>query len=338
MQRPHRTLKIAIQSAALAASLWLTSCTSSSPEVPAWIARPQTIYPPERYLVAVGVGDTLRSAEKSAAAGLAQRFESSISARETWSELTRETDESLSQRTERQTHIQIDANQTLFNLQFGESFTAPSGQIFTTAYLPRAESAQIYRQRIDENSQTILYLLQPMNASDTDPLQQYARLRKAAQTARKNERLLAQLDVIEPGARPRLPYHPGALYTQMADAAQTITVSIDLPALAAPAAREAIAQMGFRETRPALVSISGTASIEKTHLQRNHLSFVHYRYEIAARDAQRQLLFALNHAQREGHLNLEQAIARARRRLASELLDSMTREIEQWLDRAAQSH
>lgn len=222
--------------------LLLVGCSSPTHPVPDWVIRPQERYPLNQYLSAVGEGDTRRAAENSAAAGLARIFESRIQANETLSETTTETRGSqaaFDQLSELRANIRVGSDQDLPNIQFGESFTGSDGRVYAVATLPRAETAEILRQRMASNSADLLLLTRQSDRAP-DPLKAYAFRRAAVKKALENDRLLAQLDIITPGVRPALPYDPQTLYSATAAAAQKVSFSVSFNSDAGDALREAL--------------------------------------------------------------------------------------------------
>ena len=175
--------------------------------------------------------------------------------------------------------------------------------------------------------------------SDTapGPLEKYAFRRAAVRKALENDLLLAQLDIILPGARERLSLHydPQTLYSETAAAARDVTFSIQLPGDGGEALREALTGMGFSEDEPAVLRFSGAASFEETNLRRGTLVFVRYRYQLETRTGDGALVLALSGSRREGHINFEQATERARRSLRSKLLKEVPLEVGNYLDRLA---
>ena len=319
--------------------LLLTGCASQPITSPAWLLNPQETYPEGQYLVATGEGDSRRAAENSAAAGLARIFESQIQAEETLSETTTESRgaiESFDQLSELRANIRIGSKQNLLNIQFGEAFTDQRGRVHAAAYLPRAETAEIYRTRIGENNRTIVYLT---HQSDTasGPLEKYTFRRAAVRKALENDLLLTQLDIILPGTRERLSLHydPQTLYSETAAAARDVTFSIQFPGDGGEALREALTGMGFSENETAVLRFSGSATFEETDLHRGSLVFVRYRYQLEARTGDGALVLALSGSRREGHINFAQATDRARRSLRTKLLKQVPREIGKYLDRLA---
>lgn len=312
----------------------LAGCSAPKQSVPEWVVRPQEIYPRSQYLSAVGEGDTRRAAENSAAAGLARIFESRIQANETLSETARETEETLSRISELRTAVQIGSNQDLLNVQYGEAFAADNGRVYTAAFIPRTQTAEMIRQRMAANSADVL-LLSRQSGSAAGPLQKYAFLRAAVRKALENDRLLAQLDIIAPGIRPALPYDPQSLYSATAAAAQKVTFAVSLSGDAGDALREALTGMGFSESTDPVLTFSGSASIDKTDLRRDPLVFVRTLYQIEARDQSGSLILSISDISREGHINSELANERARQALRRNILNDIPEKLGATLDRLA---
>ncbi len=321
--------------------LLLTGCASPPQDLPAWLVAPQATYPEAQYLTAVGEGDSRRAAENSAAAGLARIFESRISAVETLSETTTETRgavEAFDQFSELRSDVRIGSEQELLNIQFGETFADPRGRVHAAAFIPRAETASIYRKRIGERSAAIVLLTRLSNTA-TGPVEKYAFRRAAVRKALENDLLLAQLDIIDPAARDTLSlyYEPQTLYTETAAAARNVTFSIENVDEAARAAlAEVLTGMGFSEKNefPAF-NFSGTAEFKEVDLRRGSLVFVRYRFALEMRTRDSNLALALSGSRREGHISLEEATARAVRSLQTELKMLIPREIGAYLDRLA---
>lgn len=312
----------------------LAGCVTAPDNRPAWLFNPQELYPRNEYLSAVGEGDSRRAAENSATAGLARIFESSIEANELLSETAHETEKTLDRISELRTDVRIRSSQDLLNVQFGETFTDHNGRIHVAAFIPRAETAEIIHQRIRQNSDDVLNLTQRSDQA-AGPLEAYALRRAAVRKALENDRLLAQLDIITPGYRPALPYALPTLTSETAAAAQKITFSVMLPDEAGGALREALTNMRFVESSPAILNFSGSATVEKTDLRRDPLVFVRFRYQIEARTSNGDLILSISDSHREGHINFEQATDRAHRNLRSEILTQIPRKLSEVFNRLA---
>lgn len=322
--------------------LFFTGCSTLRPEPrPDWLVQPQSAYPAARYLSAIGEGDTRRAAENNATAGLARIFQSHIDANETLSQTTTESRgriDAFDQFSELRTDVKIGSQQELLNVQFGEIFTDRHGRVHIAALLARAETAAIYRTRINENDSSIAQFIRQSQAT-TKPIQAYALLRAAARKALVNDRLLAQLDIIAPQDRNTLAlkYDPHTLYTETAAAAQKITFSLrNTDKTLNSVLTEILTGMGFSENNnsPAL-RFSGSAEFENMDLHRAALVFVRSRFTLEARTNDDHLALALHGTAREAHISYEEATARAERNLKSDLQSRVPRELGGYFDRLA---
>jgi len=318
-----------------------TGCSSPEQPFPDWIVRPQEKYPEAQYLTAIGEGDSRRSAENNAAAGLSRIFESQIRSQETLSETTTETrgtSETFDQFSTLNADIRIGSEQELLNIQFGETFTDRHGRVHTAAFIPRTETAAIYRKRIGEGSSAIVLLTRLSNTA-TDPVEKYSLRRAAVRRALENDRLLAQLDIIDPSARNALSLHYDAstLYAETAAAARNVTFSVEnVDEAMRTVLASVLTGMGFSEKNefPAF-TFSGTATFEEMDLHRGSLVFVRYRFVLEMRTRDENLALAPNGSRREGHISFEEATARAARSLQTELKTLIPRELGAYLDRLA---
>lgn len=89
----QRAYRLVILTVVLVAVAFLAGCATSSGSaqpaarggamadanaLPEWYLNPQSVYPNEVFLTAVGTGDTRRDAEQQALAGLSQIFEAQV--------------------------------------------------------------------------------------------------------------------------------------------------------------------------------------------------------------------------------------------------------------------
>ena len=206
---------------------------------------------------------------------------------------------------------------------------------FTPRPLSSGQKPQKSIARVSQkNNAAVVHLTHLSDVAD-DPLNAYAFRRAAVRKALENDRLLAQLSIINPGAKDRTSLHYDAqeLYTEAAAAARNVTFSVALPGASGNALREALTGMGFSEGNPATLAFSGTTEFEETDLQRRTLVFVRYRYTIEAVTQDQNLILSLHGSRREGHINFSEATARAQRSLRSELLSTVPRELGSYFDR-----
>lgn len=208
--------------------------TSSGGEgYPDWYLNPQTVYPDDTYLTAIGTGDSRRDAEQQAMSGLSQTFEAQISVDNRTSERYRELMTSEGSMTETEIQLaentSVQSNQTLLNVQFGEAAVDDAGRVHVIAYLERLPTAQVYRDLINRNGNQVGRFLREAESSDR-LVREYAYLSAATVVAGSNEVLIDQLNIITPGmARTvQLPYVYEDVLQEYTDLASQMGVRITI--------------------------------------------------------------------------------------------------------------
>lgn len=200
-------------------------------DLPDWYLNPGEVYPDGTYLVSVGTGDTRRAAEQQAMAGLAQSFEASIQVDVTTQERYRdlvtaqgtfsEADVQLAQTTN------IQAAQTLLNVQFGEAAVDEQGRVHAIAYIERLPTGRVYQELIEKNNRQVESFLREASGS-TDLIREYAFVSAAGLVASNNEVLRNQLMIIAPALAQvtRASYDYDALLQRRTDLASAMRVSV----------------------------------------------------------------------------------------------------------------
>lgn len=207
--------------------------TSDSGEYPDWYLDPQSVYPDDTYLTSVGTGDSRRDAEQQALSGLSQTFEAQISVDSRTRERYRELMTSEGNMTETEIQLtdttNVQSNQTLLNVQFGEAAVDETGRVHVIAYLERLPTAQVYRDLINRNARQVDSFLSEAGGSD-GVIREYAYLSAAAVVAGSNEVLIDQLNIIVPGMANtvQLPYVYNDVLQQRADRASEMGVRISV--------------------------------------------------------------------------------------------------------------
>ena len=174
--------KFIIIASLLLMALLLFNCSQSGQNIgsanaksknkrPSWMDNPHKKYPDAQYLVAIGAGDTRRDAENIAAGNLSRIFESKIKVDHTMKERykslskgTKFVSEELA--TESNENVNIKSDQSLINVQFGESYTDKSARIHVLAYLNRKETATIYTEKINTANEQILFFMDKSENND----------------------------------------------------------------------------------------------------------------------------------------------------------------------------
>jgi hypothetical protein len=313
----------------------LSGCGSLH-RTPAWVNNPQSVYPENEYLVAVGEGDTRHAAENIAEANLARIFEAHIESDERLIDQVHETNTSFQRATEFTTDINILSSQTLHNIQHAESWRDNRGRVHAVAYLNRRDTAEIYRNKIANQTAGIQFLLAQAEQTG-DLIKQYAILRESSRQALKNERLLQQLKIIHPpSAAGSLPYSEDHLRKNLADTAQQIRVKINLTGdtngRMTAVIEDLITRYGFVGGTPSLLNIEGRISITDTGQRTADLVFVRYELVLQIKDAQNSVLFTLNEKGREGHVSLSEARNRSFRTLENKIKSTGSKRLDVYFD------
>ncbi len=304
---------------------------------PGWVANPKSVYPENRYLAAVGAGDTRRAAENAAAANLARIFEAHIESAERLLDQSRETGSSFERTTDYSTDINIVSSQTLFNIQHAEAWQDGKGRIHAVAYLDRRETAAIYRDKIDGQTTLVNFLL--ANARETgDLIKKYATLRAAARHAAENSQLLKQLKVIHPpsvpGSTPS--YTESKIQRALADTAKRIRVQIKVEGddhqRITSTLEDQVTRYGFVVGKPAVLEIDGRVAVTDTGQRTADLVFVRYALALQVKEADGTVLVSLNDKGREGHVSLEEARARSFRTLENAIQSTGNARLDAYFD------
>lgn len=319
---------------ALLVPLALAGCKTLTGGTPDWVANPKTAYPERGYLVAVGAGDTRRTAENAAAANLSRIFEARIQSNERLLDQSHETNDDLVRTTDFTADINIVSAQTLYNIQHAEAWRDDNGRYHAVAYLERRSTAAIYRDKIDEQTSRVNYLLANA-ANESNVLKKYSTLRAAYRHAVQADGLLKQLDVIHPpsmhDATPS--YSMNKLCEELVDAARLIKVAVtvvgDDEKRMTATLQEFVTGYGFMVGKPAVLNMLAKVDVTDTGERTSDLVFVRYELMLQIRNANGDVLVTVRDKGREAHKTLEQARTRSFRTLenaikanGAQLLDS----------------
>ncbi len=269
--------------------LAVTGCVSSggsssaagTDNMPGWYLDPQSVYPDDKFMTAIGTGDTRRAAEQSAMAGLSQIFKSEISVdvntAERYKDLVgpsgsmSESELMLAQSTN------VQSNQTLLNVQFGEAAVDGEGRVHVIAYIDRMATGRIYQDLISKNSSFVQDYLGSYQ-SQSDPIKKYAYISAASVIAQSNEMLLDQLRIISQAyySMSKVPYDTKKVQQAKADTASQMTISIQISGdtgdRVASVVRQSLSSERFPTADPAMMKIRGSVSMESMELNPKYKS------------------------------------------------------------------
>ncbi|MBI2428507.1 MAG: LPP20 family lipoprotein [Ignavibacteriales bacterium] len=319
-----------------------TTCFLFAQEKPSWIDAPQDKYPSSHYLTAIGTGDTRKAAENSAAASLSQIFQSTIKAEQTVNERYKELFTAPNQSTfEGQSdvtkNITISTDQTLYNVQYGDSYTDNLGKIYVLASLERRPTAEIYKKKMEENETQMLRYIKQYDAPK-DPVARYAGINAASVFSSMNEMLKSQLLIIMPGEA----YAPTSGYDavkvqQMLNGARkdlpfSIALTGDSDGRVVAIVKEMLSEMGFVTVEKGAISISGDVSFQELDLKRPE-KYVRWSYKFSVVDPSGASIVSLNENGREGHVTYDEAVNRSLRTMKQKIKTNFGREINKYFDK-----
>lgn len=304
-------------------TLLLISSGCSTPfgnKTPEWVVNPKAVYPENKFLVAVGEGDTRRSAENAAAANLSRIFEAHIESDERMSDQSHETNSSIMRTTDFSADINILSSQTLYNIQHAEAWKDKLARYHAVAYLNRRDTAGIYRDKIYERTTRVNFLLSSARNTQ-DVLKKYATLRAAAKYASEADLLLRQLKTIHPpsiaDASPS--YSNNKIRKELADTAKQIQVQINVSGDTDQRMTQTLEQLitgyGFIIGKPASLNLTGRVSVNDTGEREQDLVFVRYELAVQIKDSNHSTLVSFGNKGREAHKTIEQARIRSFRTL-----------------------
>ncbi|MFC1467657.1 LPP20 family lipoprotein [Verrucomicrobiota bacterium] len=301
-------------------SLLLSGCatTPSAKKLPKWVLHPDSKYSSVRYMTAVGEGDTLRAAEGHAFNRLAGRFKTRVQASERVSDRAEETfgkKLSFEKTSEYLSDIQLETDETLLNVETLEQYHDAKGRVYALVALNRADTAQLYKEKIAENAQRIRSLM----GGDPYKLKAYAKARLALALGLANQQLIDRLSIIhhDSATMANLPYELDLLRMRAAQASHSIRFKVSMQGNQSAAFGQQVSSVmtrrGFTESAVSDLRISGTVSIQDIHFPRKDINTVRFQLLLNVNDQLGKTLITLKKDGREAHLSQENARRRAER-------------------------
>ena len=300
--------------------LTLISCSIASnmnehktEKKPKWLQNPKSVYADKYYLSAIGQGDSRQQAINMATANLAKIFEVKVNASETidlkYLEIFKNEKWQYEEQSGIQKSITTKSNETLLNVQIGESYADEMGQVFAIAYLNRFETAQIYNTKIFENSAKIQHHL---SQKSDNILQKYIHLVAASSIAKKNDILQNQLKIIAHNLDGTLDYDFQQIIEDTKKTAQnigfTVNVKNDENGKIETAIISLLTDLGFVISNKPILKIEGEINLTKTDLKRD-IDFVRYEFQLQI-SSQDEIIVVISKNGREGHISKNEAKAR----------------------------
>lgn len=307
--------------------------TRSSSNTSNWIENPASAFSEQKYLMAVGSGDTFDDARSRAMMNLTQIFRSTIESNQKlisdFNETTVNNGAFSSEETSRLLNtINISASEELMNTEVLRSEVSNDGRHYVLAGMDRAASTLIYERELANNEQKARELLN--RASTTSAvLSSLAMLKNAVLLARVNENLVRQLSIINPGypvsptiAR-QLTESETAFSVQQQEAQVFIQSTGSPNGVVERAIQKTLQQQGFittSEMAKSLIIAKYTYNAQEANLNRDDAKFVQWNVSIELNEKETQAEYGtFTRSGRDGALSLNDAFTRAALSAAKEI-------------------
>jgi LPP20 lipoprotein len=307
---------------------------------PEWINNPEKSYPNSQYMTAVGTGDSRKEAENLAASNLSKIFQSQIKSEETinarYQELMKSNQSSLESQTNINKNISVSSEQTLFNVRYPESYTDNLGRVYVLGVIEREPTAMIYKSKMNDNNSRIAVFVKRYRETK-DPIKKYADIGAALVTAKVNETLRQQLDIIMPGmsVQPDTANSLERITELCSDAQKGIPFAIDISGAEKDNMTGFIGDMlsglGFPVAEKGILTIKGSESVERITLNSDQ-KFVRWSYQFSVLDQSQTVILSISANGREGHITYEEAVARALRTMRDRIKTDFAKKINGYFD------
>ncbi len=315
------------------------SFSAKAQNLPVWVSNPNAVYPDISYLAAVGEGDNRKAAENNALSNLALIFKSDIKVDNTqidkYNELFGDK-EGFQHESNVTKKVNVTGGQTLYNVKFGETFTNNLGRVFITAYIERLETADIYNEKINNNTEKIKFFVN-LASNNNDLLTNYAALNAASFFALDNEMLKSQLKIISPefGNFNDTDYDYNDINKKSVDAAKKIsfTVSIenDTDQKVTTFIKDLLNSKGFVISSNPILNVTGNISYEKLDLQRKE-KFVTWTLFINIVNSANETILSTSTKGREGSVSYDAAISRCVNEIGKKIKTEFNNKLTDFFD------
>jgi len=309
---------------------------------PVWLENPKAKYSELLYLTAIGEGDSRNGAENMAAANLSKIFESKIKAEDATRQRYREL--TIDHKTTTEDDLTVDKNvnirseQTLYNIQFADSYTDDLGRIYALAFLKRFETGEIYEGKIDKNAERIEYFSKQSKEAN-GILIKYAALNAASVVALHNEILLEQLNIISPDTKEflELNYNYNDLVKETAELAKQVGFSINIQNdpdhKIGIAVESMLTDLGFVISEKGILEVVSDVLFENTDLHRDDdFKFVRYNFNLKIIDKSGNIIVSLFEIGKEGHTTYFEAQERAIRTIDKKIKKNLKKKLIAYFD------
>lgn len=190
---------------ALVLLAFAASCASAAPskgskgKAPEWMLDLSASFPQDKYLAAVGQGDTRKDAESDAAGALSRIFNVNVKsdsvATQRYQQIVKADKTSVESGMSTSQTVGMQSDEQLVNMRFSDPYADSAGLTHVVAYLEREPTAAIYRAAIGKDAARADGFCRRAAAA-TAALQAFALYDAAYQVGLNAERMIAQLRII----------------------------------------------------------------------------------------------------------------------------------------------
>ncbi len=326
-------------------SIMLTVCASNpktqTPSKPRWMTNPEADYPNALYMTAIGTGDTRSQAEDAAMSKMSRIFEAKVSSDETYiekyNEIVSQTEGISVTQTDITTNVKIQSQQSLINVQFGESYTDNSGRVNIIAYIDRMKTANIYEGRISENSEKIIEYSGTAN-STPDLFKKYALYNAAHIFGVNNQTLIEQLGVISSTMKDFVDpeYNLADILDKKNSTARSLVFAVNVKNDNSNQIKNmitnALGKYGFQVKNNGKLKVEADVNVENSDLGKGDKYFVRYNLLIRMLNEQGKSVVTMDEKGREAHITKNEAVERAYREMAKKIKKGFMKEFDDFLN------
>ncbi|GHU91276.1 hypothetical protein FACS189476_11900 [Spirochaetia bacterium] len=323
-----------------------TSCASPPPPnsngEPAWVVSPDQVYPPGRYIAAVGYGRERGEAEQNALAALVAVFGQSVQAElntiTRYSEAIANGAVTVTEDSAIENAIKTSvAMDTLVGAEIDAVWHDGGALHYAAAIMDRAKTTALYMDMISLNQRTIAELTTLPNA-EKFTLGGIARFRLAGTIADLNQVYANVLAVIGSGAGPAGSLRPGNSYRlEAAEIADNIPVAVkvinDRNNRINAALARALNKAGFKSGEAASrYVLAATLTLTEDPAQNQRFVFANYLVDTSLTDTQTgTVLLPFTLSGKEGHTNMAGAEDRALMSAEKQITENYGAALSDWL-------
>jgi hypothetical protein len=278
-------------------------------EKPEWVTNPESRYPDDQYLSAVGIGDTANEAKAQAVSQLSQIFEvkvkSTFEGVEKYKEIIEndkkvQTSEEIAVTEE----VRLESDQSLINVQYSDVYVGEDARNYAVAYIDRDKTADIYESRIDTFFDRVENFLSQAQSADRTSYR-YVYLKNAILADQSATAFLNQLSIIknERYSAIRYPYNRDRIYNRFDEVSEkmifSVSVENDDNGKIASILKQLLSENNFKIADEGLYQAAGTIRFEEMPTDKNDYYVLKWYLSLDVIDDTGKVVITLDEQKRE---------------------------------------